>query len=82
MLDEIFFGGGRANLAAAAALLRAVERERGALDVAAVRDGDELILFHNQIFDRELALSFDDLRAARIREFFFYFDEFVRDQLQ
>ena len=45
MFDEILFGGSRADLAAAAALLRAIERERGALDVAAVSDGDELILF-------------------------------------
>src|SRR5580704_694196 len=45
MLDEVLFGGGRADLSAATALLRAVERERGALDVAAVRDGDEDIFF-------------------------------------
>ena len=82
MLDEVLFGGGRANLAAAAALLRAIERERGALDVAAVRDGDEHILFDDQIFDRELAFGLDDLGAARIGEFFFYFVEFARDQLQ
>src|SRR5580704_10633325 len=82
MLDEILFGGGRTNLAAAAALLRAVERERSALDVAAVGDGDELILFDDEILDRELALGFDDLSASRIGEFFFDFVELARDQFQ
>src|ERR1019366_5478888 len=82
MFDEIFFGGGRANLAAAAALLRAIERERGALDVAAVRDGDEDVLLDDQVLDRELALRFDDLGAARIGELFFYFVELACDQLQ
>src|SRR5208282_886015 len=82
MLDEIFLGGGRANLAATAALLRAVERQRSALDIAAVRDGDELILFDDEILDRELALGFDDLSAARIGEFFFDFVELARYQLQ
>jgi hypothetical protein len=46
-----------------------------------VRDGDELIFFNNQIFDRELALRFDDLGAPRIGELFFDFVELTRDQL-
>src|SRR5208282_6301054 len=82
MFDEVLFGGGRANLAAAAALLRAIKREWGALDVTAVRDGNEDILLHDQILDRELTLRFDDLGAARIGEFFFYFVELAGDQLQ
>ena len=82
MLDEILFGGGRADLAAAAALLRAIERKRRALEVAAVRDGDEHIFFDDQILDRELAFGLDDLGAARIGEFFFNFVELAGDQLQ
>src|SRR5208282_3451154 len=35
LLDEVFLAGGRANLATAAAPLRAIERKRGALDIAA-----------------------------------------------
>jgi hypothetical protein len=50
VLDEIFFSGGGSDFAAAAAFLGAVEGEWGALDIAAVRDGDELILLDDQIF--------------------------------
>ena len=82
MFDEILFSGRRANLAAAAALLCTIERERGALDVAAVRDRDELILFNDQILDRELALGLDDLGAAGIGELLFDFVELAGDQLQ
>ena len=79
VLDEVLFGGGRADFAAAAALLGAVERERSALDIAAVGDGDELVLFDDQIFDRELAFGLDYLGAARIGEFFFDLVELVGD---
>src|ERR1019366_1495259 len=82
MFDEIFFGGGRADLAAAAALLRAIERKRSALEVAAVRDGDQHVLLDDQILDREFSLRFDYLGAARICEFFFYFVELGGNQLQ
>ena len=41
-----------------------------------------MILFNNQILDRELALRFDDLGTARVGEFFFDFFELTRDQFQ
>ena len=78
MLDEILLAGGRADLAAAAAPLRAIERQRRALDVAAVSDRDEHVLFDDEILDREVALGFDDLGAARIGELFFDVFELAR----
>jgi hypothetical protein len=51
MFDEILFGGGGADFAAPAALLRSIQRERSALNIAAMRDSDELILFDDQILD-------------------------------
>ena len=51
---------------AAAAPLLLVRRDRGALDVAGVRDGDDHVLFGDQILDRELALVARDLGAALV----------------
>ena len=78
VLDEVLLAGGRADLAAPAAPLRAVERERRALDVAAVGDGDEHVFFDDQVFDREVALGLDDLGAARVAELLFDVVEFRR----
>ena len=79
--DEIFFAGRRANLAATTPPLRPIERERGALDIAAVRNSDEDVLFDDQIFDREIALGLDDLSAAFVGEFFFDLGQLGGDQL-
>ena len=45
-------------------------------------DGDEDVFLDDEILDRELAFGFDDLGAARVGEFFFYFVELAGDQLQ
>ena len=45
MLDEVLLARRRADFAASAALLCAVERKWRALDIAAVRDGHEHIFF-------------------------------------
>ena len=66
--DEVFVLGRRAGDAAAAALLRAVRGHRVALDVAAVRDGDDHVLFGDQLLDGDLALVVDDLGAALVAE--------------
>ena len=68
MLDEILLGRSRADLAAAAAPLGAVERQRGALDITAMGDGDQHILFDDQILNRKVAFALDNLGAARIGE--------------
>src|SRR5580704_2121066 len=82
MLDEVLFGCGRPDLSSSTALLRAVERERGALDVAAVGYGDEDIFLDDKILDRELALRLNYLGATGIGKLFFYFVELAGDQLQ
>jgi hypothetical protein len=69
----------RADFAAPAAPLGAIERERRALDIAAVRDGDEDVLFDDQVFDREVALGLDNLRAAFVGEFLAYIGELLGD---
>ena len=51
---------------APAAALLAVGRDRRALDVAGVRDGDDHVLFGDQVLDRELALVARDLGAALV----------------
>ena len=55
VLDEVFFLGRRADAALAAAPLRAVERQRRALDVAAVGHGDDHVLVGDQVLDVDLA---------------------------
>ncbi len=80
VLDEVLFAGGRADFAATAAPLRAIERERRALDIAAVSDGDQHVFFDDQILDREVAFGLDDLRAALIGEFLFDVFEFRGDE--
>ncbi len=51
-----------------AAALPFVGRDRDPLDVAAVGDGDDHVLFGDQILDRELALVGHDLGASVIAE--------------
>ena len=51
---------------AAAAPLRAVGRDRGALDVAGVGDRDRHVLVGDQVLDRDLVGGVDDLGAARV----------------
>src|SRR6185312_13808195 len=65
---EVFVLGRRAGDAAPAALLRAVGRDRVALDVAAVADGDHHVLVGDQLLDGDLAFVVDDLGAALVGE--------------
>src|SRR5208283_653345 len=81
MFDEILFAGGRADFAAAAAALRAIERERGALDIAAVRDSDQHVFLDDQVFDREITFGLDNLGAALVGELLADIGELGDDQL-
>ena len=64
MADEIFVPRPHADATLAAAALIAICRDRGALDVAGVADGDRHVLIGNQILDVDLTARVDDLRAA------------------
>src|SRR5882762_1230652 len=70
VLDQIFGTRARADFTAAAAPLRAIDRDRSAFDIAAVSDGDEDVLFDDQVLDREIALGLDNLRFALVGELF------------
>ena len=63
--DEILVPRRHARAALAAAPLRAIGRERHALDVALVADGDDDVLALDQVLVLDLALHLDDLGAAR-----------------
>src|SRR5690606_834083 len=64
LVDEIVARRLHPAVAFAAALLRLVGRKWRALDVAGVRDGDDHVLFLDQVFDLDLCLVLQDLRAA------------------
>jgi hypothetical protein len=70
--DEVLVARAHADAALAAAPLRAVGRDRRALDVAGIRDRHRDVFIGDQILDAELALFVDQLRAARIRELRLY----------
>ena len=63
--DEILLARLHAGAALAAAPLRPVGRERHALDVAGMRDGDDHVLALDQVLVLDLAFLLDDLGAAR-----------------
>ena len=63
--DEILLARLHAGAALAAAPLRAIGRERHALDVALVRDGDDHVLALDQVFVVDLAFFLGDHGAAR-----------------
>ena len=66
MLDDVLFLRLHADAAFAAAALRAIHRQRRALDVAAARDGDDHVLVGDEVLDRDLVRVGDDLGAARV----------------
>ncbi len=66
MLDEVFFLDIDALHAAAAAILFAVGGGREALDVALMADGDDHVLFGDEVFDGDFFLGIDDLGAALV----------------
>ncbi len=68
LLDPVVFLGARGQLAPAAAALRTVFRQRLALDVARVRDGDHQVLRGDEVFDIDVVSIDLDVRATRIAE--------------
>ena len=62
--DEILLAGLHAGAAFATAFLRPIGRERHALDVAGMRNGDDHILTLDQVLVFHLAFLVDDDRAA------------------
>ena len=64
VVDDVLFARAHADAALAAAVLRAIRRDRRALDVAGVGDRHRDVFLGDQILDAELALFFDQLRCA------------------
>src|SRR5262249_13861050 len=71
LIEEIFVAHRHAGAAAAAAPLRAIGRERHALDIAAMADGHDHILALDQRFDIGLEFELLDLGPPRRRELLF-----------
>ena len=69
-LDEILVLETLSTQPTPAATLLAIRRDRSAFDVARVGDGDDHVLFGDQIFDGELTLVARDFRAALVTELF------------
>ena len=66
---EILVARCHAGAALAAAALRPVGRQRHALDIAEVRDGDDHVFAGDQVLVVHVRTAFDDLGAARRAEF-------------
>ena len=66
VLDDVLFLRLHADAAFAAAVLRAIERQRRALDVAAARHGDDHVLVGDEVLDGDLVRVRDDLGAALV----------------
>ena len=81
-MDEILLLRLHAGAALAAAPLRAIGRERHALDVAGVRDGDDHVFARDQVLVLDLAVGFDDLRAARRGVGVLHREQFVLDDAE
>ena len=77
--DEILVARLHAGAALAAAALRPVGRERHALDVAEMRDGDDHVLALDQVLVLDLAFLIDDHGAARRGEVLLHIGELVLD---
>ena len=81
MLDEVLVARSTALGADAAAVLRAVFGQRGALDVAHVRDGDDHVVVGIEILGVKLLGGIDDLRTALVAVFFLDFEQLILDDL-
>ena len=68
VLDPVLFLGRGALEAPPAAALPLIGGDRDPLDVAGVGDGDDHVLFGDQILDREVVLIREDLGAAVVSE--------------
>ncbi len=58
-------------------MLRAIGRQRGALDVAAEGDGDDHVLADDQVFVFHVGVAIDDHAAARNGELVAHLDQFL-----
>ncbi len=79
---RILFLGRHAGAALAAAMLGPVRRERGALDVAGVGDGDDHVLARDQVLVLEIGLALHDLGAAGDGEGVAHLAQFLADDVQ
>ena len=82
VIDDVLFARPHADAALAAAVLRAIGRDRRALDVAGIRDRHRDVFLGDQVFDAELALFLDQLCAARIGKLRLHGAQFVENDLQ
>jgi hypothetical protein len=69
LVDEIFLSRLHADLAFAAATLRAVRRGRRALDVPGVGNRDDHVLFLDEVLHVDLGFRCDDLGTPRVLVF-------------
>ena len=81
VFDEILGARAHADAAFAAARLAAIGIDGGALQVAAVRDGDGDVFHCDQVFETDLAGVFDDLGAALVAEILLDFLELLDDEV-
>src|SRR5690606_15612481 len=73
--------GRHAGAALAAAMLRPIDRERNALDVAVMCDGDDHVLALDEVLIVHIGAAVDDLAAARRAKLVAYRRQFVLDDL-
>ena len=81
ILHEIFFASIRSLGSYSATSLRSEFAQRGTLDVAHVRKGDDHIIVGIEVFGVEFFRSIYDLAFASIAIFLFYLQQFAFDQL-
>ena len=83
MLQFVLGAGGHADQPLAAARLATIDRDGGALDVAAAGDGDEDVLVLDQVFDVELFIhAGQDLRPPRVAVLLLQLGQIFLDQLE
>ena len=81
LVDEVVVARLHPAVAFSAAALRAIHRQRRALDVALVRDGDDHLLLLDQVLELDFRLVIDDLGAARLGVFLFDLAQLLDDEL-
>ena len=82
VFNEIFVSGGAGLHSHAAPILGAELRKEGALDIAAVRDGDDHILIGIEIFRIEFVSGESNLCTALIAEFLLELHRLLLDNLE
>ena len=79
---EIFFAGRHTLGTTAAATLRAIERDRITLDISEMGQGDDHVLFDNQVFVRDAIDRLSELCSALIPVLRFDFAKLVEHDLK